>query len=69
MPVVPLQARDKATNADNTLRKAEKAFAAFEVDLPKAQMEAEAERSKAADLEHRLKELKSATKVGGLANE
>ncbi len=55
--------RAKADTATRTAEKAEQQIAALEVQIPKAEMEVEAQRHRAQDLQERLSELQIATKV------
>ena len=56
--------RAKAEAASAAVVAATKAVAQLEVAIPKARMEATAQRAKAADLQTRLAELQAATQVG-----
>jgi hypothetical protein len=59
-----LEARQRATAAAAAAKAAEKALAALETAIPKARMEADAQRALAEDLRARLSELRAATEVG-----
>ena len=60
------EARERAQGASAAAAAAEKKLAGLQVAIPKARMEAEAQRHKAQDLRARLSQLKAATKVSPL---
>ena len=57
------EARERAQSASAAAASAEKKLAGLQVAIPKARMEAEAQRHKAQDLQAQLSQLKAATKV------
>ena len=57
------EARERAQGASAAAAAAEKKLAGLQVAIPKARMEAEAQRHNAQDLRARLSQLKAATKV------
>ena len=62
------EARERAQGASAAAAAAEKKLVGLQVAIPKARMEAEAQRQKAQDLRARLSQLKAATKVSSYSS-